>query len=67
MSSLRDLLNEINLLRSNPKEYAEKVLKYQSYFDGNILRIPGTKGGIQTEEDQLHMQKLRIFYCLLNQ
>ena len=50
MSSLGELLNEINLLRSNPKGYAEKVLKYKSYFDGNILRIPGTKGGIQTEE-----------------
>ncbi len=50
MSSLRDLLNEINLLRRNPKGYAEKVLKYKSYFDGNILRIPGYKGGIQTEE-----------------
>ena len=50
MTSLGELLNEINLLRSNPKEYAEKVLKYKSYFDGNILKIPGTKGRIQTEE-----------------
>lgn len=50
MSFLKELLKEVNTLRENPKGYADKVLRYKSYFSGNILRIPGSKAGIQTEE-----------------
>ena len=50
MSFEEQLVNEINELRTNPKEYSEKVKKYVRYFAGKVLKIPGTKAGIRTEE-----------------
>ena len=44
------LLEEINLLRTNPQEYAQKLLKYSEYFKAKILYIPGSNAGIQTDE-----------------
>ena len=46
----QELLDEINLLRTNPRRYSKKVSKYIDYFKGNVLRIPGTNSGVQTEE-----------------
>ena len=46
----RDLLKELNELRRDPRGYSYKVQKYKDYFEGNILRIPGNKAGIKTEE-----------------
>jgi hypothetical protein len=45
-----DLLMEINLLRTNPKKYAKTISKYMNYFKGNLLCLPDTNAGIQTEE-----------------
>ena len=45
-----DLIMEINLLRTNPKIYAKTISKYMSYFKGNLLCLPDTNAGIQTEE-----------------
>ena len=45
-----DLIMEINLLRTNPKKYAKTISKYMNYFKGNLLCLPGTNAGIQTEE-----------------
>ena len=50
MSFNYDLLKEINNVRKNPSSYANKILGYKSYFKGDIIKIPGNKGGIQTEE-----------------
>ena len=36
------LVSEINMMRTNPKRYANKVLKYCDYFKGKDLRIPGS-------------------------
>lgn len=44
------LLDEINLLRSNPRRYSKKILKYIDYFKGKVLYLPGSNAGIQTEE-----------------
>ena len=44
------LIKEINILRTNPKKYAEKVQNFTKYFKGKVLRIPGTNSGIRTEE-----------------
>ena len=46
----KQLLDEINSVRLNPSNYADKVLKYKDYFEGNILKIPGIEAGIQTQE-----------------
>ena len=46
----RKLLEEINLLRTEPRSYSNKVLKYINYFKGNILYLPESQKGIQTEE-----------------
>ena len=45
-----DLIMEINLLRTNPKKYAKTISKYMNYFKGNLLCLPHTNAGIQTEE-----------------
>ena len=45
-----DLIMEINLLRTNPKIYAKTISKYMDYFKGNLLCLPGSNAGIQTEE-----------------
>ena len=37
------ILDEINLARTNPAEYAKKILKYKGYFDKNFLRRPDGK------------------------
>ena len=50
MSFDRELLDEVNQLRKDPKKYAEKINKYISYFDGNVLNLPGRKSGIRTHE-----------------
>ena len=50
MSFDRKLVEEVNLLRSNPKKYADKINKYLDYFEGSLLKIPGRKAGIQTHE-----------------
>ena len=47
-----ELLAEINTLRTNPKKYARIISKYISYFKGNLLCLPGTNAGIQTEEGE---------------
>ena len=50
MSFERELVEEINFLRTNPKKYAEKLSKYLSYFKGNVLNIPERPLGISTIE-----------------
>ena len=50
MSFDRQLVDEVNELRKDPKKYAQKLSKYLSYFDGKLLNLPGRKAGIQTHE-----------------
>lgn len=50
MSFLPNLINEINNIRTNPSAFADKLLSFKNYFKGNIVRLPGQKGGLQTEE-----------------
>ena len=46
----KELLDEINFLRTNPRRYSKKLSKYIDYFKDNGLYIPGTNVGIPTEE-----------------
>ena len=50
MSFDRELVDEVNNLRSDPKKFAEKIKKYLDYFEGKVLKVPGRKAGIQTHE-----------------
>lgn len=50
MSFDKQIVEEINKLRTDPKNYAEKVKKYISYFNGRELKIPGRRAGLQTQE-----------------
>ena len=43
------ILDEINAVRTNPAEYAEKILKYKALFDKNVLKRPDGKR-IKTQE-----------------
>jgi len=49
-SFYNSLVKEINLVRKSPPSYADKVLGYKKYFKGNILKLPNSKAGVQTEE-----------------
>ena len=50
MSFSKQLLEEINSVRTNPSSYVEKILKYKDFFNGKVLKIPGEEAGIQTQE-----------------
>ena len=44
------LLEEINKIRRDPKSFAEKLLEYKQYFEGNCLTLPGSNCQIDTKE-----------------
>ena len=50
MSFLRELVEEINKVRTNPSAYADKIEGYKAHFQGKILRMPGSNVGIKTQE-----------------
>ena len=50
MSFEEELVREINSLRTNPKQYVKKIKKYMSYFDGKLLKLPGSEASIETQE-----------------
>ena len=50
MSFERELVEQINFLRTNPKKFAEKLKTYLTYFKGNVLNIPERTIGISTIE-----------------
>mmetsp|Transcript_17116 Transcript_17116/g.17788 ORF Transcript_17116/g.17788 Transcript_17116/m.17788 type:complete len:285 (+) Transcript_17116:21-875(+) len=45
----QQILKELNLARQKPKEMAEKLMGYEKYFKGDIMRIPG-QTAIKTTE-----------------
>ncbi len=52
----RDVVSEMNLARTRPKEYAEKLKKHLAYYDGNLLRLPG-RIPIRTREGKPAVQE----------
>ena len=50
MSFLRQLVEEINLARTNPAAYASKVQEYIPHFQDKILKIPDQRVAIKTQE-----------------
>jgi uncharacterized protein YkwD len=61
----REILAELNAARSNPSAYATKLSQLLPLFEGTLLRRPGTRAAIRTQEgaaavreaiDALHRQ-----------
>jgi hypothetical protein len=50
MSFLRQLVEEINLARTNPAAYASKVQEYIPHFQDKILKMPDQRVAIKTQE-----------------
>ena len=50
MSFLRQIVDEINVVRTNPAVYAIKVQEYIPYFQGEILKLPNQRVAIKTYE-----------------
>ena len=46
----KNLIREVNQLRTNPVKYAEKLEKAKQYFKGNVWEHPDLKAGIATQE-----------------
>lgn len=44
------VLARINDARLNPRQYAAELREYRSYFDGNLLFLPGDDNGVVTRE-----------------
>lgn len=44
------VLDQINYARQNPREYAEQLRDYRSYFEGVLLFLPGDPNGVITRE-----------------
>ena len=64
MKSIKDLenlkkevINETNRIRTNPKSYIPILETYIKYFDGNILEKPDTDTGIETQEGAFAYQE----------
>ncbi len=50
MSFLRQLVDEINRVRENPKSYIDRLEKYKRYFDKDRLKLPNLNYVIMTQE-----------------
>ena len=46
----KNLIREVNQLRTNPVKYAEKLEKAKQYFNGTVWEHPDLKAGIATQE-----------------
>ena len=57
MSFEQDLIDEINKFRTNPRGYTNVIKKYISYFDGNLLNLPGSEESIETQEGSAAYQE----------
>ena len=50
-SSLEEeVLAEVNKARTNPAGYAAALREYRSYFEGNVVHLPGRDVGLRTRE-----------------
>jgi uncharacterized protein YkwD len=46
----REIIDEINLARTNPQKYISFLEEYRSYYKGNSLTLPGSKSALVTNE-----------------
>ena len=53
----KGIIEEVNILRSDPKKYSEKLERYKTYFTGDIIQIPEIDVEISTQEGESHILK----------
>lgn len=46
----KGVIDELNRMRTSPKDYASEIRIYKQYFKGKVLRLPGSSVGISTNE-----------------
>ena len=46
----REILIQLNALRSDPRRHARLIERRLPYYDGNLLRLPGQRVAIRTQE-----------------
>ena len=46
----KNLIREVNQLRTNPAQYVDKLVKNKAYFKGKVWEHPDLKAGIATQE-----------------
>ena len=44
------VLNELNFVRTHPRDYADELRQYRDLFDGRVVRLPGDPIGEMTNE-----------------
>jgi len=49
----KGIIEEVNILRSDPKKYSEKLERYKTYFTGDIIQIPEIDVEISTQEGEV--------------
>lgn len=45
-----EVLAEINFARQNPRDYADELREYRSFFEGRLVFLPGEETGMITNE-----------------
>ena len=49
-ANAKEIIEEVNILRSDPKKYADKLERYKTYFTGDIIQIPEIEVQVSTQE-----------------
>ena len=52
-ASEKEIIEQVNILRSNPAGYSSKIESYINYFNGPILKIPEINVQIRTQEGDI--------------
>ena len=49
-ANVKGIIEEVNILRSDPKKYSDKLERYKTYFTGDIIQIPEIEVQVSTQE-----------------
>lgn len=49
-ANAKGIIEEVNILRSDPKKYSDKLERYKTYFTGDIIQIPEIDVQVSTQE-----------------
>ena len=49
-ANVKGIIEEVNILRSDPKKYSDKLERYKTYFTDDIIQIPEIDVQVSTQE-----------------
>ena len=49
-ANVKGIIEEVNILRSDPKKYSDKLERYKTYFTDDIIQIPEMDVQVSTQE-----------------